>query len=72
MTPDENPILGMHPEYPGLYLAVGFSGHGVMLAPAVGKALSELIRLGHYQTLDAQPYRLERFRTGELIADAQI
>lgn len=72
MTPDENPILGMHPEYPGLYMAVGFSGHGVMLAPAAGKALAELIRLGHYKTLNARPYRLERFRTGELIEDTQI
>jgi hypothetical protein len=43
-----------------------------MLAPAVGKILSEAIRLGRYETLDAQPYRLARFATGELIRDAQI
>ena len=53
-------------------MAVGCSGHGVMLAPAVGKALSELICLGRYETLDATPYRLERFASGELIPDAQI
>lgn len=72
VTPDENFILGQHSEYPGLYLAVGCSGHGVMLAPAVGKVLSELIRLGRYHTLDATPYGLERFARGELIPDAQI
>ena len=72
ITPDENFILGPHPEYPGLYLAAGDSGHGVMLAPAVGKVLSEIIRLGRYETLDATPYRLERFATGELIIDPQI
>lgn len=72
VTPDENPILGRHPDYPGLFLAVGFSGHGLMLAPAVGKILSEALRLGRYDTLDARPYHLERFRTGELIRDAQI
>jgi glycine/D-amino acid oxidase-like deaminating enzyme len=72
VTPDENPILGPHPERPGLYLAVGFSGHGVMLAPATGQLLSEMIRLGRYETLDATPYRLERFATGDLIPDAQI
>src|SRR5215831_8576106 len=72
VTPDENPILGPHPEHPGLFLAVGFSGHGLMLAPAVGKMLSEAIRLGRSDTLDAQPYRLARFRTGDLIRDAQI
>jgi glycine/D-amino acid oxidase-like deaminating enzyme len=72
VTPDENPILGPHPTIPGLFIATGFSGHGVMLAPASGKALSEAIRLGHYETLDAMPYRLERFATGELISDPQI
>jgi glycine/D-amino acid oxidase-like deaminating enzyme len=72
ITPDENPILGPHPEHQGLLLAVGFSGHGVMLAPAAGKMLSEMIRLGRCQTFDARPYRLERFATGDLIPDAQI
>jgi hypothetical protein len=43
-----------------------------MLAPAVGKILSEVISLGRSTTLDAQPYHLGRFDTGELILDAQI
>ncbi|MEE9148106.1 MAG: FAD-binding oxidoreductase [Candidatus Tectomicrobia bacterium] len=72
VTPDENPILGRHPEYAQLYMAVGFSGHGVMLAPATGKILSELIRLGRSDTLDVHPYRLDRFATGDLINDPQI
>ncbi len=72
VTPDENPILGPHPEYPHLYMAVGFSGHGVMLAPATGCTLSELIRLGQSDTLDIHPYRLERFATGDFIHDPQI
>jgi glycine/D-amino acid oxidase-like deaminating enzyme len=72
VTPDENPILGRHPAYPHLLMATGFSGHGVMLAPATGKALSELIRLGQCVTFDIAPYRLERFATGDLIADPQI
>jgi len=72
VTPDENPILGRHPELPNLFMATGFSGHGVMLAPAAGKLMSELIRLGRYETLDATAYRLERFATGQLIEDPQI
>jgi sarcosine oxidase subunit beta len=72
VTPDENPILGRHPEYPQITMAVGFSGHGVMLAPAAGTIISELIRLGRSETLDAHPYRLERFATGDLIHDPQI
>jgi FAD-dependent oxidoreductase domain-containing protein 1 len=72
VTPDENFILGPHPELPSLFMATGCSGHGVMLAPAIGKVLSEAIRLGRYETLDATPYRLERFATGDLISDPQI
>ena len=72
VTPDENPILGPHPAYPRLFMAIGDSGHGLMLAPATGKALSELVRLGRSATLDVQPYRLERFATGDLIPDPQI
>jgi FAD-dependent oxidoreductase domain-containing protein 1 len=44
----------------------------VMLAPASGKVLSEVIRLGRYETLDATPYQLERFASGALISDPQI
>jgi sarcosine oxidase subunit beta len=72
VTPDENPILGAHPAYPHVLMATGFSGHGVMLAPATGKALSELVRLGRCDTFDIAPYRLERFATGDLIADPQL
>ena len=72
VTPDENFILGQHPELPGLFMATGCSGHGVMLAPAIGKVLSEAIRLRRYETLDATPYSLGRFATGELISDPQI
>jgi hypothetical protein len=31
-----------------------------------------VIRLGRYETLDASPYRLERFVTEDLISDPQI
>ena len=42
-TLDGNAILGQWPELDGLYLANGFSGHGLQQAPAVGRYLSELI-----------------------------
>jgi len=42
-TLDENAILGEWPELEGLYLANGFSGHGLQQAPAVGRYITELI-----------------------------
>jgi len=58
MTPDAHPIIG--PVGNGVFAACGFSGHGFMQAPAVGRALAEEILTGS-STLDLSPYRLERF-----------
>ena len=40
---DENAFLGEWPELKGLYLANGFSGHGLQQGPAVGRYITELI-----------------------------
>jgi sarcosine oxidase subunit beta len=61
MTPDAHPILGEVAD--GVYAACGFSGHGFMQSPAVGRALAEEI-LGETPSLDLGPYRLERFEDG--------
>src|SRR5207253_1301207 len=61
MTPDAHPILGEVAD--GIYAACGFSGHGFMQSPAVGKALAEEI-LGESPSLDLGPYRLSRFEGG--------
>ncbi len=61
MTPDAHPILG--PVADGVYAACGFSGHGFMQSPAVGRALAEEI-LGETPSLDLAPYRLSRFEQG--------
>jgi sarcosine oxidase subunit beta len=58
MTPDAHPILGRVAD--GVYAACGFSGHGFMQSPAVGRALAEEI-LDGASSLDLAPYRLERF-----------
>lgn len=42
-TPDHAAILGPVEGLPGLWLAAGFSGHGFMMAPAVGRALADWI-----------------------------
>ena len=61
MTPDAHPILGEVAD--GVYAACGFSGHGFMQSPAVGRALAEEI-LGLSPSLDLAPYRLARFQSG--------
>jgi glycine/D-amino acid oxidase-like deaminating enzyme len=61
MTPDAHPILGEVAD--GVYAACGFSGHGFMQSPAVGRALAQEI-LGESPSLDLGPYRLERFDQG--------
>jgi len=62
MTPDAHPIVGRIGD--GVYAACGFSGHGFMQSPAVGRALAEEIVDGR-SSLDLSPYRLERF-AGEI------
>jgi glycine/D-amino acid oxidase-like deaminating enzyme len=49
---DQNLILGLHPAVDNLYFANGLSGHGMQQSPAIGRALSELIITGGFQTLD--------------------
>lgn len=43
VTPDDKAILGEDPRVRGLFHASGFSGHGIMHAPAAGRALSDLV-----------------------------
>jgi FAD-dependent oxidoreductase domain-containing protein 1 len=72
ISPDENAIYGEHSEIKGFYLANGFSGHGLMMAPATGKAISEIIRLGRSETIDVSCLSLERFQTGRLIVEEAV
>jgi sarcosine oxidase, subunit beta len=58
MTPDAHPIIGEVGA--GVYAACGFSGHGFMQSPAVGRAVAEELLSGASE-LDLSPYRLERF-----------
>jgi len=75
MTPDHSAILGELPQpdgYKGLYIATGFSGHGLMHSPAVGCAMSELLLDGKTSTLDISAYRLERYAEGDEIHEAAV
>jgi sarcosine oxidase, subunit beta len=72
MTPDHHPILGEVPEVPGFFLANGFSGHGVMHAPATGKILSDLILTGKTNLIDASLLNLARFADGRTIHETAV
>jgi FAD-dependent oxidoreductase domain-containing protein 1 len=59
-TLDQNAVVGPHPEIANFLFANGFSGHGLQQAPAVGKALAELIVHGTYRTVDCSTFTYRR------------
>ncbi len=72
MTPDHHPILGESPEVPGFFFANGFSGHGVMHAPATGKILSDLILTGKTDLISASLLNFSRFAEGRTIHETAV
>jgi sarcosine oxidase subunit beta len=63
ITPDWNPIVGPVLGYEGIYLAVGFSGHGFKLAPTIGEGLAQMV-LGSEPRVPIDVYTMERFSGG--------
>lgn len=63
-TLDHNGVVGAHDGLTNLVFATGFSGHGVMHAPAVGRGVAELITHGGYRSIDLSPLGWERIRSG--------
>jgi sarcosine oxidase len=64
-TLDHNAVIGPHPDVPNFLFANGFSGHGLQQAPAAGRALSEWIATGDYETIDVRPLGYERVARNE-------
>jgi len=64
-TPDKHAIIDDH--MPGLIIATGFSGHGFMHSPAVGKAVTSLIKKEKH-AIDISELRLYRSHIKEPIA----
>ena len=66
---DGVPLIGPDPAHAGLYLAVGFSGHGFQIAPAVGRAVADALSgkaTPHLEGLE--PGRAARFDPIEVAA----
>lgn len=69
---DHNAIVGPAVGVPNLYLANGFSGHGLQQSPAVGRGLAEHIAHGRYRSLDLADLGHERIVAGRPLAEANI
>ena len=71
-TFDQNGIVGPHPAWPNLLFANGFSGHGLQHAPAVGRAVAELVVHRAYRTLDLSPLAFERIAANAPLIEANV
>lgn len=71
-TFDQNGIVGLHPLVNNMYVATGFSGHGLQHAPAVGRAVAELILQGGYKTIDLSAMDFRRILSQEPILERNI
>ncbi|MEP6759343.1 MAG: FAD-dependent oxidoreductase [Actinomycetota bacterium] len=71
-TPDHHAIVGEDPHVSGLFHCAGFGGHGVMHAPAAGRAIRELIVGGECSTFDLRPLRPARFADGDLVVETAV
>jgi|UniRef100_A0A7V3RFQ7 sarcosine oxidase subunit beta len=62
MSPDAQPVIDEAHELSRFIYATGFSGHGFMLAPAVGEAVAEMVIHGKSMTMDISNLKIDRFR----------
>jgi sarcosine oxidase subunit beta len=70
VTPDRQPILGPLDGHDGLYVAAGFSGHGFMIAPAVGRIVAGAVGGDHDTVLDILDSG--RFQEGRTVPEPQV
>lgn len=71
-TPDQNAIIGPHPQVGNFHFLNGFSGHGLQQSPAMGRGMAEMLVHGAYRTFDLRPFHIERFAAGRPIVESAI
>lgn len=69
-TPDLTAIVGAHPDAATWVNACGFSGHGVMQAPEIGRLVAQEIIDGAVTGLDLTPLSIMRFDVAQPPANA--
>jgi len=70
-TPDHRAIIGYEPAVERLFHVVGFSGHGMMHAPAAGLISSQIIT-GQEPEIDISELSPERFARGEIQVETNV
>lgn len=69
---DHNALLGATPQVPNLYLANGFSGHGMQHAPAAGLAVAEMVLFGESRTLDVSALSYLRYLRRQPLREVNV
>jgi sarcosine oxidase subunit beta len=72
VTPDAQPVIGRVPTVEGFHVMAGFSGHGFMHGPIAGLLMAEEIVDGRAHTVDIDPFRYDRFLSGELTPEYNV
>jgi len=71
VTPDHRAIIGYEPSVDGLFHVVGFSGHGMMHAPAAGLICSQILT-DQKPEIDISDFSPERFGKGALQTETNV
>jgi glycine/D-amino acid oxidase-like deaminating enzyme len=61
LTPDLHFVIEHSPVVPGLFHALGFSGHGFKHSPVIGEMVTQLVMDGRVTVVDAAPFSSARF-----------
>jgi glycine/D-amino acid oxidase-like deaminating enzyme len=69
---DQNGILGPHPEAENVFLANGFSGHGLQQAAGAGRALAERIMTGRWRSIDLTALEPGRLFDGRAVQETGV